>query len=81
MKKETKITTIRQLHEILDTGQIHFKVKLAPGIAFKKEIIKTENGNYLVATFGSARVVTQQQLDTQPDVILNQINKGRLWTA
>ena len=54
---------------------------MAPGISYKKEIIPAEHGGYIVTTFGNARVVTGEQLDSQSDIVLNQITKGRLWTA
>ena len=81
MNTEIKIISVPQLRHLVDAGQSRFKVKLAPGISYKKEIIPAEHGGYIVTTFGNARVVTSEQLDSQSDIVLNQINKGRLWTA
>ena len=79
IKNEFKVTSVEELLKYIDKGYTTCIIKLIPAIAYTKTICKTAEGKYLVSCFTKGKLITKEQLQSEPEHIKNQIEKERVW--
>ncbi len=79
MKEFVKVNSVKELLLLVDIGMTYYTVMVAPGINYNIIILKGEESEYLVTSFGHGQILSKTALETNPDYVLGYISKGNLY--